>query len=406
MLRAVNGAALHDVPVLGLNVGHLGYLTEVEPAWWEEALLRWTTGDYALEPRMLLAVEVSSPSAPDLDGRVELVLNEAVVEKASTTHSIRLGVSLDGVHFTSYVADGLIVATPTGSTAYAFSARGPIVDPRYRAVQLTPVSPHMLFDRTLVLDPVDDGPPRRRRRSAGGRRVRRPARGAAAAGGRHHLPGRRRPGAVRDVRRAQLPPGAEGQVRVERTVSEPPANDLIGDGRLLELAVADLGVIEEMRLVLGPGMTALTGETGAGKTMVVGAIDLLTGGRADAGLVRPGADEAVVEGRFEVDGDEVVLSRVIPADGRSRAYVNGRMATVGSLGELGRAPRGPARPARPPVAARRRRCSAPRSIATATSTSARSRRHATSCAASPPSSTRSAATPGRSPGRPTSCASS
>jgi NAD+ kinase len=153
MLRAVNGAALHDVPVLGLNVGHLGYLTEVEPDWWEEALLRWTTGDYALEPRMLLAVEVSSPSAPELDGRVELVLNEAVVEKASTTHSIRLGVSLDGVHFTSYVADGLIVATPTGSTAYAFSARGPIVDPRYRAVQLTPVSPHMLFDRTLVLDP-------------------------------------------------------------------------------------------------------------------------------------------------------------------------------------------------------------------------------------------------------------
>ena len=118
-------------------------------------------------------------------------------------------------------------------------------------------------------------------------------------------------------------------------MSEPPANDLIGDGRLLELAVTDLGVIEAMRLVFGPGMTALTGETGAGKTMVVGAIDLLTGGRADAGLVRPGAGEAVVEGRFEVDGDEVVLSRVIPADGRSRAYVNGRMATVGSLGDWG-----------------------------------------------------------------------
>ena len=153
MLRTVSGAARHDVPVLGLNVGQLGYLTEVEPAWWEEALIRWSTGDYGLELRMLLEVEVSSPSARELDGRRELVLNEAVVEKASTTHSIRLSVALDGVHFTSYVADGLIVATPTGSTAYAFSARGPIVDPRHRAVQLTPVSPHMLFDRTLVLDP-------------------------------------------------------------------------------------------------------------------------------------------------------------------------------------------------------------------------------------------------------------
>src|SRR4051794_9669708 len=90
-----------------------------------------------------------------------------------------------------------------------------------------------------------------------------------------------------------------------------------------------------MRLLLGPGMTALTGETGAGKTMVVGAIDLLTGGRADAALVRPGAKEAVVEGRFDVDGEEVVLARVVPSDGRSRAYINGRMATVGSLGEWG-----------------------------------------------------------------------
>ncbi len=109
---------------------------------------------------------------------------------------------------------------------------------------------------------------------------------------------------------------------------------------LEELAVRDLGVIEDLRLVLGPGMTALTGETGAGKTLVVDAIDLLVGGRAEATLVRAGATEAWVEGRFTVPDapegdDEVVLARAIPAQGRSRAYVNGRLATVTELREWG-----------------------------------------------------------------------
>ena len=69
-------------------------------------------------------------------------------------HTVRLAVEVDGEFFTTYAADGLIVATPTGSTAYAFSARGPIVAPTHRALLLTPVSPHMLFDRTLVLEPT------------------------------------------------------------------------------------------------------------------------------------------------------------------------------------------------------------------------------------------------------------
>lgn len=106
---------------------------------------------------------------------------------------------------------------------------------------------------------------------------------------------------------------------------------------LEELAVSDLGVIAGTSLVLGPGMTVLTGETGAGKTMIVEAIDLLVGGRADGSMVRPGASEAVVEGRFVTGGEELVLRRVIPREGRSRAYVNGRLATVAELSEVGRA---------------------------------------------------------------------
>src|SRR3982751_6133684 len=104
---------------------------------------------------------------------------------------------------------------------------------------------------------------------------------------------------------------------------------------LTELAVSARGVIDSLRLVRGEGMTALTGETGAGKTMLVEAIELLVGARADAVLVRPGADEATVEGRFVVDGDEVVLTRVVPAVGRSRGYVNGRLAPASALAEWG-----------------------------------------------------------------------
>ncbi len=104
---------------------------------------------------------------------------------------------------------------------------------------------------------------------------------------------------------------------------------------LLELAVTDLGVIDQVTLRIPPGMIALTGETGAGKTLLVDAIDLLMGGRADPRLVRAGAEEAIVDGRFELDGEELVLSRVVPADGRSRAYLNGRPATATALAELG-----------------------------------------------------------------------
>lgn len=104
---------------------------------------------------------------------------------------------------------------------------------------------------------------------------------------------------------------------------------------LTELRVSNLGVIDDVTVVLGNGMTALTGETGAGKTLLVDAISLLLGGPADADLVRPGAAEALVEGRFtNVAGEERILTRVVPAAGRSRAYVDGSMASAANLAGL------------------------------------------------------------------------
>jgi NAD+ kinase len=168
MLRTVDLVAGEGVPVVGVNVGQLGYLSEVEPPGLRMALKRFLAGSYEVEERMLLEVTVDAaeplaldgadaddgvPSPRLREGSSVLALNEAVLEKTPMGHTVRLGVSIDGEPFTPYAADGLIVATPTGSTAYAFSARGPIVEPTHRCLLMTPVSPHMLFDRSLVLAP-------------------------------------------------------------------------------------------------------------------------------------------------------------------------------------------------------------------------------------------------------------
>lgn len=104
---------------------------------------------------------------------------------------------------------------------------------------------------------------------------------------------------------------------------------------LVELHIENLGIIADARLTFGPGLTTVTGETGAGKTMIIEALSLLVGARAETTMVRSGCDEARVEGRFVVGDDEVICARVVPRDGRSRAYVNGRLATASQLEELG-----------------------------------------------------------------------
>lgn len=156
MLRAVrvlNGA---PVPIIGVNLGLLGYLATVEHDAVLEALEMWQHGagtdTFDFDDRMLVEVAVWSNGARLAN---LLALNEVVIEKKDAGHTVRLGVDIDKAPFTTYAADGLIIATPTGSTAYSLSARGPILSPRMRALLLTPVSPHMLFDRSMVLDPTE-----------------------------------------------------------------------------------------------------------------------------------------------------------------------------------------------------------------------------------------------------------
>ena len=150
LLRAVDSALASSVPVMGVNLGLLGYLTEVEPAGLEDALERFLDGRFEVEERMTLAVSVHGPDGVALAD--VCALNEATIEKTVPGHTVRVAASIDDRPFVTYAADGLLLATPTGSTAYNLSARGPLLSPRLRAIILTPVSPHMLFDRPLVLD--------------------------------------------------------------------------------------------------------------------------------------------------------------------------------------------------------------------------------------------------------------
>ena len=154
MLRAARRAVAGDAPILGISQGQLGYLAEVEPWAWADALTAYFEGRHTLTERMLAAATIVDPPGDGAPSKAPPALNEVVIEKETLGRTIRLGVSIDGEFFTNYVADGVIIATPTGSTAYSLSARGPIVAPTHHALLLTPVSPHSLFDRSLILEPT------------------------------------------------------------------------------------------------------------------------------------------------------------------------------------------------------------------------------------------------------------
>ncbi len=156
ILRAVSLVSRAGVPLLGVNLGRMGYLADLEPEGLTEALERVVTGDYAIEERMMLSVAIErAGEPPPAPGAGVWALNEAVVERPAAGHTVHVAVQVEGRFWTTYAADGIIVATPTGSTAYAFSAGGPIVSPNVRALLMTPVSAHMSFDRSLVVDAAD-----------------------------------------------------------------------------------------------------------------------------------------------------------------------------------------------------------------------------------------------------------
>lgn len=148
MLRAGHLCAPLGIPILGINLGHFGFLIEVRGKQWREVFPNLISGDYWIENRMML-------SAEQYRGELCLgnwdVLNEVVVSRGHIVRPVRLDASVDGRFLSTYVADGLIAATPTGSTAYALAVGGPILPPELRNILLVPVAPHLSIDRAIVL---------------------------------------------------------------------------------------------------------------------------------------------------------------------------------------------------------------------------------------------------------------
>ncbi len=146
VLEALRQGIQADAPVLGINAGHMGFLTEIEPTNLAEALDAIESGRFFLSERMTL-------SALFADGDPVLGINDVVIEKSISQHVIRVAAWVGGERLVGYRADGIVVATPTGSTAYNLSAGGPLIDPELDALVVTPVAPHTLFGRPLVFGP-------------------------------------------------------------------------------------------------------------------------------------------------------------------------------------------------------------------------------------------------------------
>lgn len=147
-LHAAHVASRVACPILGVKVGRLGFLTEAEPDEAASVLLRFLDDQAQIEERLAVLAEPTGSAAFE----PQWALNEVIVEKKARHRLVRLAVFVDDVYVTTFSADGVIVATPTGSTAYSFSSGGPIVTPTIDCILVTPVAAHMVFDRSLVLD--------------------------------------------------------------------------------------------------------------------------------------------------------------------------------------------------------------------------------------------------------------
>ncbi len=140
------------IPLLGINLGTLGYLTEVEPEGVEAALAQLLEGDYSLESRMMLNGGVHKADGGVMAG---WALNDIVISKAGSQRVLQFNLYVNGKLLNRYIADGMIVTTPTGSTGYNLSAGGPIVEPGARLLVLTPICPHTMNQRSIILAPED-----------------------------------------------------------------------------------------------------------------------------------------------------------------------------------------------------------------------------------------------------------
>lgn len=154
LLRAARNMAERNIPLIGINTGHVGYLCELEEETAIQGIRRLLDGeDYVVEKRMLLSGRSISQAGISEE---RLALNDIVIYRCGALQVMDLVISVNGEYLNTYSADGIIVATPTGSTAYSMSAGGPIVDPKAELLVVTPISPHTLNAKSIVLGAEDE----------------------------------------------------------------------------------------------------------------------------------------------------------------------------------------------------------------------------------------------------------
>jgi NAD+ kinase len=142
-----------DVPLLGINVGKVGFLSKVEAGALEKVLGQLAAGDYGIESRMALEGLIRRAASPDVQPERVVALNDVVIARGSLARVVRLETSIGESHLATFVADGLVVASPTGSTGYSFSAGGPILDPTARNLVVTPIAGYLATIRSVVVPP-------------------------------------------------------------------------------------------------------------------------------------------------------------------------------------------------------------------------------------------------------------
>jgi NAD+ kinase len=152
-LRAAHAVIADDVPLLGINVGKVGFLSKVEAKDIDGVLAKLVEGRYEIEPRMALEGRILRGGSTPVGDRL-LALNDVVVARGSLARVVRLDTSIDGTHLASFIADGLVVASPTGSTGYSFSAGGPILGPTARNLVVTPIAGYLTTIRSVVVGPT------------------------------------------------------------------------------------------------------------------------------------------------------------------------------------------------------------------------------------------------------------
>ncbi len=151
-LRAVRAVAEIDVPILGINLGKVGFLSKAEAGELDDVLAKVVEGRYAIDERMALEGRILRDGQP-IDTVRHFALNDIVVARGSLARVCRLDVAIDDTHLATFIADGLVISSPTGSTGYSFSAGGPILDPVSRNLVVTPIAAYLSAIRSVVVSP-------------------------------------------------------------------------------------------------------------------------------------------------------------------------------------------------------------------------------------------------------------